>query len=70
MYEYKVIEIKIYNKGLFSTKVTSETIFKIQTILNDIANDGWELVTVLPITNGQIPVHINQGLHYFKRKIQ
>lgn len=68
-FEYKIVVIDVEKTGFLSSKMTEVCRKKIEAHLNDLGKDGWELVGVLPFTNGQSPAQIDQGIHYFRRQV-
>ena len=69
-YEYKTVMIEVpRNRGVFSSKVSSEATEKMEVILNELGAHGWRLSGVFPITNGANPSQIDAAAHHFMREL-
>jgi hypothetical protein len=68
-FEYKTVAINVEKSGWLNKAAKDDSIDEIDRLLKALGQDGWELVAVLPITNGGSPAQINQGIHYFKRPL-
>jgi hypothetical protein len=66
-YEYKTVIIPIEFSGVIDKKVAFSTLDNLNGELNDLGKDGWELVSVLPIS---LVASTHWGIHYLKRKLE
>ena len=68
MYTIKLID---YRKSSVWTgvKLNTNIIPEAELLLNEMGMDGWELVSILPIAEGNRMVTIGAGLYHFKKSI-
>jgi hypothetical protein len=69
-YEYTTVIIPIGFEGFLVRKVSFLAIDKLHRELNDLGNQGWELVSVLRLSEGALSKVPNAAIHYFKRKLE
>ncbi|MDH3355313.1 MAG: DUF4177 domain-containing protein [Chromatiales bacterium] len=69
-YEYKTVIIPIQFTGILERKIDYFTVDKLNDELNDLGNQGWELVSVLRVSEGSLSKIPNAAIHYLKRKVE
>lgn len=70
-YEYKSLVIEIPRKsGLWANKPEVDSMVDIESTLNRLGKDGWQMVGVFPITDGGSPAQISRAIHHFMRSVE
>lgn len=67
-FEYKTVLLEI-DRTLWRRALDDSSVDRVQATLDKLGRDGWELVSVWPITDGRSPPQIDHAIHYFKRPV-
>ncbi|TWU31096.1 hypothetical protein Q31b_58920 [Novipirellula aureliae] len=67
-YEYKTMVLEVPRRsGLWTQKPATDELSNIDRALQELGDDGWQLVGVFPFTDGGSPAQISKAIHYFMR---
>lgn len=68
-FEYKSVVYPVERRSPFNLSSDTDTCRNIESRLNRMGEEGWELAGVIPLIEGSPGSQVTRAIHHFKRAV-